>query len=95
MPVVVLMPWGDRVVAERGEPLFDVIRRSERPLASSCDGDSICGWCRVVILEGAETLPAMEAPERALLARRGLEPGLRIACGLLVQGDLTVTTTYW
>lgn len=92
---VVCAPSGRTARVPPGETLFQAIRLAGLPLGSSCDGDALCGWCRVRILEGADALSPMDAEEQRLLARKGADPDERIACLARVQGPVTVTTAYW
>ena len=49
-----------------------------------------CGKCACRVLAGAETLPAPNWKEERVLASR-LEEGLRLACQLWLEHDLTLT----
>jgi 2Fe-2S ferredoxin len=61
---------------------------------TTCGGEGRCTTCAVEILEGAEQLSPMGRAERnALSEGRGpgaANSGLRLACQVLLSGDVTV-----
>jgi ferredoxin len=65
------------------------------PLGQSCDGEGICGWCRVSILGGMENLSPPTELEETLRASLGFAPEERAACLARVRGDVTIKATYW
>ena len=77
------------------EDFLDALRRGGIPVGSSCDGDLICGYCRLRILAGAAHLSPVEGEERRLLLRKGADPDERIACAARIQGPVTLTADYW
>lgn len=88
-------PSGQEVPVVRGTTLIDAIVAAGLPLGQSCDGVGLCGFCHVRILGGGGSLsPAGEA-ERKTLAAAGADPSERLACCTRVEGDVTVTTSYW
>lgn len=93
--LVTFLPSGRVLRVGRGSTVFDAVRGAGLPLGSSCDGDALCGWCRVRILDGGDALSAPGDEERRLLTRRHAEPDERIACLAHILGPITVTTTYW
>ena len=90
-----LEPGGRTLLAEAGSTLLDALRRGGIPVGSSCDGDLICGYCRLRILAGAAHLSPVEGEERRLLLRKGADPDERIACAARIQGPVTLTADYW
>ncbi len=65
------------------------------PVASSCDGDGVCGKCRLQV-EGAEaSTNAPSALEVELAKKYSLKPNQRISCQTLVLDDILVDATYW
>jgi ferredoxin len=88
-------PSGREVRALRGTTLLDAARRAGLPLASACDGGALCGRCGVTILAGAAGV-APEGEDEARAKRRNRAgAGERLACRVLVSGDLEVTASYW
>ncbi|HYA49448.1 MAG TPA: ASKHA domain-containing protein, partial [Burkholderiales bacterium] len=83
-----IVPDGIKVRAKAGELLADVMARAGIPLSVYCHKRGVCGKCAVRVRSGL--LPLLEAPERALLAKRGLSPDHRLACRFFVRGDMNV-----
>jgi adenylate cyclase len=77
------------------ETLLDVARRAAVPLGNACGGIGICARCRVRIVEGAENLTPPTAIETRVSSQRGLDPDERLACQAVVQGNCSITTSYW
>jgi len=75
-----------KVQAEQGETLLSCIRRSGLRVESTCDGQGICGKCRVIA--HGEMSPPDDA-ELALLAGRSAD--IRLACKAKVFGDVHAT----
>jgi len=97
MPRVVLKSSFDgrpdqAVEALPGETVLQAFLREHQPLANSCQGEHTCGKCRIHVVEG----PARDASaaERKLLDRLRLGADMRLACGLVPEGDLTVRLDY-
>jgi ferredoxin len=49
----------------------------------------------VRIVDGAQNLAPPTEAERKLTARAPIGANERYACQAVVQGDVTITTTYW
>ena len=74
-------------------------RCTEGPIPVQCRSCS-CGTCWVGILSGAETLSAMEKPEREKLAEIGVEtteshPPIRLACQAQAFGAVSIVIPPW
>jgi Uncharacterized metal-binding protein len=95
MPRVKFVPLGKEVELKQGETILKAARTNGIPLGSSCNGDCICGWCRIEVIEGAENLSTPEDCEREISSRMELKENERIACATKVWGDIVVTTGYW
>lgn len=78
-----------------GENLMESLLASQIPVASSCNGEGICGKCRVKILEGSEFIPNPSDLELNTMERNQVEPGSRLSCQLIVHHDLKIDTEYW
>jgi 2Fe-2S ferredoxin len=77
------------VAAPPGARLVDICDASDSPVPFSCRSAS-CGTCRVVIVEGGDSLEPPGEEEIALLELMGDDPAvLRLACQarLRAQGD--------
>jgi len=95
MPIVTFKPSDKKVTVPEGTLLFDAACRVGLPVASSCSAEAVCGKCVMKIVEGEKSLNACSPEEVRLLVRDSRKPGERISCLVRVQGDCTVTTTYW
>jgi adenylate cyclase len=83
------------VVVEPGTTLLDAVRSAGLPIARACGGGGLCGRCGLEILAGAESL-APERPAEASAKRRNrIDPALRLACRVCVEGPLEVRASYW
>jgi len=96
MTTVRFHPSEREVDVPAGTTLLEATRRAGLPIGSSCDGQGICGWCRLRVLEGAAELSPVETTERELLARIGGGPDERIACqARVLSPGVLVTASYW
>ena len=93
-PITVL-PKGTRIWAQPGELALSALRRGNIPVGSSCDGDLICGYCRVRVVVGAESLSEISEEERRLLQRKSAEAEERMSCAARIHGPVTFHTDYW
>ncbi len=89
------MPSGKTIDADCGEYLIDVVENAGVPVQQHCGNVAVCGWCRMVVLQGAEHLSAPERPELLLMERELFTPNERASCQAQVLGDVIVTTPYW
>jgi len=70
-----------------GEKLLTVLHDNNIMIPSACAGAGTCGLCQVSISNGGgEALPT----EATKLDRRELREGLRLACQVVVRGDMDV-----
>jgi adenylate cyclase len=76
------------IVIARGLTLLEASRRAGLPHAAVCGGRGRCSTCRVLILSGAEHLPAPEAMEQSTLERIGAKGHVRLACQLRPTHDV-------
>lgn len=76
-----------------GERVYHAARRQGYKWPSTCDGESECGLCFMVVDEGAEHLSPKRQEEAHRLAAgiKAREPRARLACQTTVNGDVTVT----
>lgn len=95
MPRVMFFPNVRILEIETGTRLFDAAHSAGLPVASSCDGEFVCGKCVMRVLEHPENLSAQEPDERELLAREKNPLTWRVSCRARILGDCTVTTKYW
>ncbi|CCD88140.1 conserved hypothetical protein; putative Ferredoxin- and Adenylate/Guanylate cyclase-like domains [Bradyrhizobium sp. ORS 285] len=89
--VAIAFPGGTTIQAAIGPTLLDSIRSNDLSDGSECGGRARCGLCRVRIEKGAETLPAPDRSERAVLANLAAPENVRLACQIRPTAPLTVT----
>ena len=92
---ILFLPSKHEVRVTRGANLLEVAREAGLTVASACGADGVCGRCGLEILEGLETLAEQSAREVLVKERNRIDPKLRLACMLRVEGDLVVTAPYW
>ena len=92
---VTLKPSGEVIEGEVGDTLMEVLRAEGIPLGSSCNGELVCGYCRLRVLAGADKLSPIDAEEARLLERKRAEPDERMACVALLSGPVTLQADYW
>ena len=78
-----------------GSTILSAANSARVPLGQSCDGEGICGWCRVSVLGGMENLAPPTELEETLRASLGFAPDERAACLARVRGDVVIKATYW
>lgn len=83
------LPSGRSAVLPVGAYLTAGAVRAGEPIVHDCDGQGVCGTCRVRIEAGEEHLTAADAHERRQLGR-ALEEGWRLCCRVRTRGDVTV-----
>lgn len=88
--VVVHLPDGRRLRGPRGATLLELIRAAGVPHAAVCGGRARCTTCRVLVLEGAESLHPPFKAEAAALQRIGAPNHVRLACQIRPEGEISV-----
>lgn len=78
---------------EKGENLFKALKTNGAPIASSCNGDGVCGKCVVTVDQGQ--LAAPNTLELTLIEKYKLTELQRISCQCAVTSDLKISTSYW
>jgi len=77
---------GERVLeVEGGQTLLEALNGQEIYVPSACGGQGTCGYCKVTVLAGGGPVLTTEL---ALLARKDIRAGVRLACQVKVRGDL-------
>jgi 2Fe-2S ferredoxin len=93
--IVTFIPLVAHASAKPDETLLDVARRAGAPIGNSCGAVGVCARCKVRVVGGAENLSPPTAIESRIGAQRGFAADERMACQAVVNGDCSVTTTYW
>jgi ferredoxin len=84
-----------RVEVAPGTTLLEAVRRAGLPIARACAAGGLCGRCGLSILAGAQALAPEGAVEARAKASNRIDPALRLACQVRVQGPLEVSASYW
>ena len=95
MPRVRFEPLQKEQDVRLGTTVLSAANSAGIPLGQSCDGEGICGWCRVSVVGGMENLSAPTDLEETLRASLGFAPEERAACLARVRGDVVIKATYW
>ncbi len=80
---------------QAGENLMKALLAHGIPVASSCNGDGVCGKCRLQIVKGSKNLSDRNATENFLTEKNNAEDDIRFSCQAFVHGDITIDATYW
>jgi adenylate cyclase len=73
-----------------GPTVLEMFRRFGIPHAALCGGRARCATCRVLVLDGADKLPAPGMNEARLLRRITAPEHVRLACQIRPRDDLQV-----
>lgn len=95
MPLVRFERIGKSKEVRAGATILVAANSVEVPIGQSCNGDGICGWCKVTVVQGMDQLAPPSQLEKKLLEEKQFLPDERAACLARVKGDVTVSTTYW
>jgi adenylate cyclase len=95
MPEVRFVPMGKSKIIKAGATILAAANQLKIPIGQSCDGEGVCGWCRVRVVEGIDNLAPPSSVETKLRQSAGFAPDERAACLAKVNGDVTITTSYW
>ncbi|MES1172276.1 MAG: 2Fe-2S iron-sulfur cluster-binding protein [Bacteroidota bacterium] len=84
---MIFQPSGVEAPAVAGETLFEIGRRNQVPISTSCAGKASCGLCRVVIVNGEQFLSAMGPLERRHLGNVYFITKQRLSCQARLTSD--------
>jgi len=82
-----ILPQGTKIKVKPGTILLDALRQAGFEIASPCNGQQLCGKCKVRVTDPA--LP-LEAPHD-LLTTAEVEAGIRLACQVVIQAKMQAT----
>ncbi len=74
-----------------GATVLETLREHGIPHASVCGGRARCTTCRIHVTKGLITLPPADGLEAKALLRIQAPPGMRLACQIMPNADITVT----
>lgn len=86
--IIAFQPMGKKQEAVAGEVLSDIAEKAAVSINADCGGHGTCGKCKIKILSGKVGLP--DIVEKTLLRAEEIEEGIRLACRIKVEDDLTV-----
>lgn len=86
-----VLPSGNAIEYKPGPNMLELLHQSGFLAESPCGGRGTCGKCRVRLVEG--NLPKPGKNELSLLTDGELERGMRLACLVYPEGDLTLELT--
>lgn len=89
MPKITFSDTDVTVEVPDGESLLDVCEEHAAPIPFGCT-NGICGTCICVLEEGAEHVNEMDEDEERTVESTTDTEGARLACQLVVNGDITV-----
>lgn len=85
--VTVRVNEGREITAHTGRKLLSVLMENGVVVPSTCGGAGTCGQCRVKVLEGR---PLPLQTETAILSRRDIADGMRLACQMTLRDDISL-----
>ena len=95
MPTIHFTKEIPSIEVPQGALLMETLLAAGLPVASSCQGDAVCGKCRVEIVEGWNNLSPIETAELVVSRRQNVKKPYRVSCQARVLGDITIDTGYW
>jgi adenylate cyclase len=78
------------VRAARGMTLLEISRANNIPHPSTCGGRGRCSSCRVLVVEGQDTLEQPNLIEKKMLDRLRASQNVRLACQIRPKADIAV-----
>ncbi|NVM35938.1 MAG: DUF4445 domain-containing protein [Candidatus Lokiarchaeota archaeon] len=81
-------PIGLRIPCMKGDTIFDAARKAGIPIISYCGGKTICGRCKIRIMNG--NVSAISNNEKNLLSEEEITNNYRLACTMRVLSDLKI-----
>ena len=87
MTKLTILPFKEEVDIQTDETVMQALRRGGYEIEGPCNGQGICGKCRIRVEDPADVPPT---PHRRISETEALEEGIRLACRLIPRGDITV-----
>ena len=95
MCTITLSRLGVTFEVASGDTLMESLLKAGRPVASSCDGEGICGKCRVTVTAGLEKLSPETTLENKLRKQLSFPSDQRLSCQAQVRGNISVDAPSW
>lgn len=89
MPQITFSDTDDTVEVAVGASLHEACEANDAPIPFMCTAGS-CGTCIIAMEEGADNVNPVEADERQTILMTTDVDGARLACQLVVNGDITI-----
>jgi ferredoxin len=93
MPTLCLLPLQRTIEGDSNRKLLGLIVGARLPIGRSCEGEGICGACRVVVYQ--DGLDEASKLERETLLRNNASPRERLACCARLLRDTTIGCAAW
>lgn len=84
---VVFLPEGKRGEVAVGENILRIANKLGVDINSLCGGFGTCGKCRIIVVQGIESLNDPTNSEKHFLSELELNKGYRLACEAVIEGD--------
>ncbi len=89
MPKVTFADNDSSIEVEAGSSLHDACEAAGAPIPFSCTV-GVCGTCLVAVEAGADNVNPCDDDEESTISMTTDQEGLRLACQLRVNGNITV-----
>jgi Na+-transporting NADH:ubiquinone oxidoreductase subunit F len=86
-PVTITLNQDKRIAAKTGAKLLSALGDAGISIPSACGSAGTCGQCRVQIVDGP---PAAAQTETAILSRRDIAQGIRLACQTTLRDNISI-----
>lgn len=85
-PATLAINGQTQIVTTTGQKLLQALGDNGVLIPSACAGAGTCGLCRVTVHDASDSLPI----EAAQFTKHELRQGLRLACQVVVRGDMDI-----
>ena len=92
MPKITFADNDSSIEVEAGSSLHDACEAAGAPIPFSCTVGA-CGTCVCTVEVGAENVNPIDDDEESTVSMTTDQEGVRLACQLRVNGDITVRAT--
>ena len=84
------------ISVEFGANVMRELMKAGVPVASSCNGEAVCGKCKVEAnTETGQVLSKETLAESILKQKLNIASSLRLSCQLKATVDMVLRTSYW
>jgi len=87
MTQLTILPFKKVIDIQAEETVMQALRRGGYEIEGPCNGQGICGKCRIRVENPAEV---PQTPHRRISEAEAHEQGIRLACRLIPEADITV-----